>query len=46
MANLMVAYKGSFSYETLLNMPLPELLEWQEHMNEINDRIKREMEKK
>jgi hypothetical protein len=32
----MIFYKGSMSYETLQNMPIPELLRWQKYAAKIN----------
>jgi len=41
----MVFYKGALSYKELKEMPIPEILEWQEHANRINQEIQRASKK-
>ena len=38
----MVYYKGALSYETLKCLPIPEILELQEHARAINEALDRE----
>lgn len=44
-ANIMCFYKGSFSYETLNNMPLDEVIYWNEMAYRINEEHQREIKK-
>ncbi len=44
-ANLMVFYKGGFSYSELQDMPLPDVFRWQKYAIKINKERQREAKK-
>ncbi len=44
-ANLILFFKGGFTWQTLMNMPLPTLNRWITYANRINEDQKNEMER-
>ena len=42
----MVYYKGGLTYKDMQEMPIAELLNYQEYAQKINDEIKKQIEKK
>lgn len=44
-SNLMVFYKGALSYETLQNMPLPEIYQLNLHAGRISKEIEKASKK-
>jgi hypothetical protein len=36
-------YKGAITYQDIINMPISEILEWQERAKQITDEYNKEM---